>query len=146
MARPFRSKPKILHQAGELRKQTTLAEKKLWAYLGFMRDEGVRFRWQYANALRPFGVGSFITDFCEPRKKLVIELDGSQHLEQERYDEERTSYLESQGDKVIRFWNNQVMNDTEGVIKAIIYALDLNDKRGGCPCLEKVHERILPNL
>jgi very-short-patch-repair endonuclease len=46
-------------------------------------------------------------------------LDGSQHLDQKEYDEERTAYLESQGYKVIRFWNNQVMNDMEGVIKAI---------------------------
>ena len=123
MARPFRSKPKILHQAGKLRKQTTPAEQKLWAYLRLMRDEGVRFRRQHA-------IGTYITDFCEPHKKLIVELDGSQHLEQEDYDSERTKYLESKGYKVIRFWNNQVMNETEGVIKAIIYALDLNDKHG----------------
>ena len=55
--------------------------------------------------------------------KLVIELDGSQHLDQEKYDAERTLYLESQGYKVIRFWNGQVMNDIDGVIQSIIYAL-----------------------
>jgi very-short-patch-repair endonuclease len=117
MARPFRSKPKILHQAGELRKQTTPAEQKLWAYLRLMRDDGVRFRRQYA-------IGSFITDFCVPRKKLIIELDGSQHLEQEAYDDERTKYLELQGYKVIRFWNNDVMNNIEGVILSIMNALE----------------------
>jgi very-short-patch-repair endonuclease len=114
-----RSTPKILHQAGELRKQTTPAEKKLWAYLRLMREDGVRFRRQHA-------IGSFITDFCAPRKNLVIELDGSQHLEQEEYDNERTKYLESQGYKVIRFWNNDVMNNIDGVIKEIMSTLEAN--------------------
>lgn len=84
---PKRSTPKILHRAGELRKQTTPAEKKLWAYLRLMREDGIRFRRQYA-------IGPFITDFCVPRRKLIIGLDGSQHLEQQEYDEERTTYLE----------------------------------------------------
>jgi very-short-patch-repair endonuclease len=116
---PKRSTPKILHQAGELRKQTTPAEQKLWAYLRLMREDAVRFRRQHA-------IGTYITDFCAPRKKIIIELDGSQHLEQEEYDEERTKYLEAQGYKVIRFWNNQVMNDIDGVIKEIVFALETN--------------------
>jgi very-short-patch-repair endonuclease len=117
MARPFRSKPKILHQAAELRKQATPAEQKLWAYLRLMRKDGVRFRRQHA-------IGTYITDFCEPHKKLIIELDGSQHLEQEAYDDERTKYLELQGYKVIRYWNNDVMNNIEGVIRAIVFAME----------------------
>jgi len=66
-----------------------------------------------------------IVDFVSVKKKLVIELDGSQHLEQERfaYDIERTRYLESQGYRVIRFWNNDVMNDIEGLIHALGMAL-----------------------
>ena len=67
---PRRSTPKILHQAGELRKETTPAEKKLWAYLRLMRKDGIRFRRQHA-------IGNYIADFCAPRKKLVIELDGT---------------------------------------------------------------------
>ena len=114
---PRRSTPKILHQAGELRKQTTPAEKKLWAYLRLMRKDGVRFRRQHA-------IGKFITDFCAPRKKLIIELDGSQHLGQEEYDQERTDYLNSQGYKVIRFWNNDVINNIESVMIAINQALE----------------------
>ena len=55
---------------------------------------------------------------------MVIELDGSQHLEQAEYDIERTKYLELQGYQVIRFWNNQVDNDIDGVIRAIEFALD----------------------
>jgi very-short-patch-repair endonuclease len=56
---------------------------------------------------------------CSPRKKLIIELDGSQHLEQQEYDEERTKYLEKHGYRVLRFWNNDVMNNTEAVLQAI---------------------------
>jgi len=119
---PKRSTPKILHRAGELRKQTTPAEKKLWAYLRLLRADGIHFRRQYA-------IGSFITDFCAPRRKLIIELDGSQHLEQEEYDEGRTKYLESQGYQVLRFWNNQILGDVEGVIRAILYALEANTRR-----------------
>ena len=82
-----------------------------------MREDGVRFRRQHA-------IGTYITDFCAPRKKLIIELDGSQHLEQDEYDEVRTKYLESQGYKVIRFWNNDVMNNIEGVISSIVNKLE----------------------
>lgn len=116
MPRPRRSTPKIMHQAGELRKESTPAERKLWAYL--RGDKlGVNFRRQHA-------IGKYIPDFCSPKAKLVIELDGSQHLEQKEYDLERTKYLESQGYKVIRFWNNDVMNNIEGVILAIMVALE----------------------
>ena len=60
----------------------------------------------------------------------MIELDGSQHLEQSEYDVQRTAYLESQGYKVMRFWNGQVMEDVEGVIRSIEAALiDARDFR-----------------
>jgi len=61
---------------------------------------------------------------CSPKAKLIIELDGSQHLEQEEYDKERTKYLESQGYTVISFWNHDVMNNIHGVILAIMNALE----------------------
>jgi len=64
-------------------------------------------------------IGNYIVDFCAPRKKLIIELDGSQHLEQKEYDEERTKYLEARGYRVLRFWNNDVMNNMEAVVKVI---------------------------
>jgi very-short-patch-repair endonuclease len=116
MPRKKRSNPKTKHQAIQLRKKSTPAERKLWSRI---RDDqlGVTFRRQHA-------VGNYIPDFCSPEAKLIIELDGSQHLEQEEYDEERTKYLESLGYKVIRFWNNDVMNNIEGVILAIIYAME----------------------
>jgi very-short-patch-repair endonuclease len=105
-----------MRRAGELRKDPTPAEAKIWAYLRRNKLHGVNFRRQHA-------IGPYITDFCSPHLKLVIELDGGQHLEQEEYDEERTSYLKSQGYRVIRFWNDQVMSDIEGVIRAIIEAM-----------------------
>ena len=92
------------------------AEKKLWAYLRGDKLNGVNFRRQHA-------IGNYIVDFVSIKKKLVIELDGSQHLEQEAYDIERTKYLESQGYKVIRFWNNQAKNDINRAFRAIEIAL-----------------------
>lgn len=72
----------------------------------------VHFRNQHA-------IGNYIVDFCAPRKKLIIELDGSQHLEQEEYDKERTAFLESKGYRVLRFWNNDVMNNIESMLGVI---------------------------
>ncbi len=114
---PKRSTPKIMHQAGQLRKESTPAESKLWAYLRRNQLKGFNFRRQHA-------IGNYITDFCSVKKRLVIELDGSQHLQQGESDKQRTAHLESLGYKVIRFWNQEVMNDIDGVVKAIINALD----------------------
>jgi len=116
MPRKQRSNPKTKHQAVRLRKESTPAERKLWSQI---RNEqlGVTFRRQHA-------VGNYITDFCSPKAKLVIELDGGQHLEQAEYDDGRTKYLESQGYKVMRFWNDDLMNNLEAVILAIINALE----------------------
>ena len=66
---------------------------------------------------------------CAPRRKLIIELDGSQHFDQEEYDEERTQYLEAQGYRVLRFWNNQVLNDIESVIRRVLFALEQDERR-----------------
>ncbi len=111
-----RTTSKGYDNAHKLRKELTPAESKLWAYI--RGDKlGINFRRQHA-------IGNYIADFCSPKAKLIIELDGSQHLEQEEYDKERTQYLESQDYKVIRFWNNQVMNDMNGVILAISNAIE----------------------
>jgi very-short-patch-repair endonuclease len=67
-------------------------------------------------------------DFCSPKTKLIVELDGSHHLEQEEHDEERTKFLESEGYRVIRFWNRDVMDNIEGVLLAIIHALEADSK------------------
>jgi len=100
------------HKAILLRHALTPAETKLWLYLRASQLDGNSFRRQHA-------IGPYITDFCCIKAKLVIELDGSQHLEQEEYDLQRTAFLESQGYRVIRFWNNDVMNNMDGVIASI---------------------------
>ena len=102
--------------ARKLRKEPTPAERKLWAVLR-NDQQGVNFRRQHA-------IGKYIPDFVCIKKKLIIELDGSQHIEQADYDAERTKFLESQGYKVIRFWNRDVMNDINGVIRNIQFALE----------------------
>ena len=61
---------------------------------------------------------------CSPKAKLIIELDGSQHLEQGEYDEERTKYLQALGYKVIRFWNHDLMKDIDSAILAISHAME----------------------
>lgn len=68
-------------------------------------------------------IGSFIADFCCFRPRLVIELDGSQHMEQVEYDQRRTDFLISEGFKVIRFWDNQVLKEADSVLEAIFEAL-----------------------
>ncbi len=112
-----RSNPNTMRQAVKLRKELTPAERKLWAYLRGDKLNGVNFRRQHA-------IGNYIPDFVSIKKKLIIELDGSQHLEQAAYDVERSKYFESLGYKVIRFWNNQVENEINGVIRAIEFALN----------------------
>jgi very-short-patch-repair endonuclease len=121
MPRKKRSNPKTMHNAGKLRKDPTPAERKLWSKI---RDDqlGVNFRRQHA-------VGNYIPDFVCIEKKLIIELDGSQHLEQEEYDEDRTKYLESLGYRVLRFWNSAVIKSIDGVILAIIHAMENENKK-----------------
>jgi very-short-patch-repair endonuclease len=116
MPRPPRSNSKTRTHAIELRKESTPAEHKLWAVL--RNDQlGVNFRRQHA-------IGNYIPDYVCIKKKLIIELDGGQHVEQAEYDAERTKFLEAQGYRVIRFWNNEVINDIDGVIRNIQFALE----------------------
>lgn len=116
MPRPKRSNPKTKHNAIQLRKALTPAERKIWSRIRNDQLE-VNFRRQHA-------IGNFIPDFVCIEKKLILELDGSQHLEQVEYDEERTKYFETLGYKVIRFWNHDVMNNIEGVLLAIMNTLE----------------------
>ena len=109
---PKVSTPKMMHRARELRQNQTEAEARLWSRLRAHRMAGVQFRRQHA-------IGDYIVDFCSPRRKLIIELDGSQHLDQAEYDLERTQYLETKGYCVLRFWNDDVMNDIEIVLNTI---------------------------
>lgn len=65
-----------------------------------------------------------MVDFCAPRRRLVIEVDGGQHLEQESKDGRRTRALQAQGYRVLRFWNHQIENELPAVLEAIRQALE----------------------
>ncbi len=105
------------HQrAHELRREVSEGEAKLWSRLRGHRLSGIHFRRQHP-------VGKYIVDICAPREKLIIEVDGSQHLKNEDEDRDRTEYLEAKGYKVIRFWNHEVVNHIEDVIVEIERAL-----------------------
>ena len=106
-----------MRRAAELRRNQTEAESKLWAHLRAHRANGVHFRRQYA-------IGKYIVDFCAVRKKLIIELDGSQYLDQEEYDAERTAFLQSKGFRVLRFWNNEVLKNIDDVMAIILDELE----------------------
>lgn len=112
---PRQATPKMQRRAAELRHNLTPAERKLWAVL--RNDQlGISFRRQHA-------IGSYVVDFCCLKKKLIIELDGGQHLEQQEYDQVRTEFLQAKGYRVLRFWNNDVLSDLNGVIKVILDTL-----------------------
>ncbi len=73
-----------------------------------------------SNFRRQYGIGPYIADFCCVEQLLVVELDGGQHAEQTAKDEERTAYLAKCGFKVLRFWNDQVLTDTDSVLEEIL--------------------------
>jgi very-short-patch-repair endonuclease len=132
-----RTNPKIFARAKQLHRNMSPAEAQLWKHLRAHRMGKVHFRNHTCPGGRCQGhtIGNYIVDFsqrdavlCAPRKKLIIELDGSQHLEQQAYDDERTKYLQSRGYRVLRFWNNDVMNNIEAVLKAIWNIL--NEEKG----------------
>jgi lysyl-tRNA synthetase class 2 len=122
MPHPPRSNPKTRTRAIELRKELTPAERKLWSRIRNNQLE-VNFRRQHA-------IGNYIPDFVCIERKLIIELDGSQHLEQVEYDAERTKSLEVQGYKVIRFWNNDVMNRIDSVLEIILDLINDENRQG----------------
>jgi very-short-patch-repair endonuclease len=107
---------KAVQRAREFRRNPTDTERKLWHHIRDKQIENFRFRRQ-----RP--IGKYIVDFICLEANLVIELDGGQHAEQQQYDAERTKYLIAQGLHVLRYWNNDVMQNIEGVLEDIRAAL-----------------------
>lgn len=99
-----------------MRHNPTEAEARFWRALRMHQLAGVHFRRQHS-------LGLFIVDFCAPRRRLVVELDRSQHLEQVEYDRERTAFLAARWYRMLRFWKNAVMNELDGVVQAILDAL-----------------------
>jgi len=107
----YGAKRKIFERAKELRKNMTVAEKQLWNRLN-SKQLGVRFKRQHP-------IDIFIADFYCHQYKLVVEVDGEYHNEQIEYDEGRTAELERFGITVIRFTNDDVMEDIDRVVEEI---------------------------
>ena len=103
---------KLRHYSSLLRSNMTDAEMNLWYHLRNRRFCGIKF-------LRQKIISGYIVDFISLEIKLIIELDGSQHVEQQHYDEMRTNQLEMNGFKVIRFWNEDVLKNMEMVLEVI---------------------------
>ena len=102
----------------ELRKKQTEVEKKLWRYLRSKQFESLKFR-------RQEQIGQYIVDFVCFKINLIIELDGSQHIDDKEKDEIRDKWFKSQGFTILRFWNNEVMKNIEGVLSSIhTYCVD----------------------
>jgi very-short-patch-repair endonuclease len=99
-------------RARQLRRAQTAAEKKLWDRLRGGKLHGVKFR-------RQFPIGPFFADFCAAKELLVIELDGSQHIDMTVRDTARTKYLEGLGYRVARFWDSDALASTDDVIQEI---------------------------
>ncbi len=104
----------LTNRARSLRKSQTEAERKLWKHLRNRQLDGYKFYRQYP--IHPYYV-----DFVCRTADLIVELDGGQHNQDDIivYDERRTAFLESKGYTVLRFWNNDVLNNIEGVIEMI---------------------------
>jgi very-short-patch-repair endonuclease len=103
-------------RARDLRSKPTEAEALLWQHLRARRFDGYKFRRQ-----RP--VGPYFADFACVEYGLVVELDGGQHSEQTSYDLKRTALIEQAGFQVLRFWNNEILQNTEGVLLQIVQML-----------------------
>jgi very-short-patch-repair endonuclease len=97
-----------------LRKRQTDAENLLWHHLRGKQLEGFRFRRQHP-------IGRYIVDFVCLEKRLILEIDGGQHADENENDKDkqRDAWLNSQGFRVMRFWNNEVLQNLEGVLKTI---------------------------
>jgi very-short-patch-repair endonuclease len=104
-----------LLNAKRLRRALTEAEKLLWSALRSGQIEGAKFRRQQP-------IGPYIGDFVCQAHRLIVEADGSQHLESE-HDQARDTYLKSVGYTVLRFWNADIQGNLEGVLEAIRLAL-----------------------
>ena len=101
--------------AKQLRHNQTETEKVVWFHLRSRKLNGIKFKRQEI-------IGKYIADFVSYEKMLIIELDGGQHsdIKNKVMDEKRTKYLESLGFHVLRFWDNEIHNNIEGVLEEII--------------------------
>jgi len=107
---PYRSPLTKLAKAQ--RNQPSNAERKLWMRLRTRQLQGVRFRRQQL-------IGSYIVDFCSFEPNLIMEVDGGQHAERADADSVRSDFLVRSGYRILRFWNNEVLGNLDGVVARI---------------------------
>jgi len=100
-------------QARILRKNMTAAEQRLWHRINRRQISDAKFRRQQP-------IGAYIVDFVCLETRLIVEVDGGQHMDRASRDAARTRWLESQGFHVLRFWNNEVLENIDGVVQVIL--------------------------
>ena len=113
----------MLNFARNLRQNLTPAERLLWSPLRRRQVSGFKFRRQHM-------IGSYICDFVCAEARVVIELDGSQHLDCAPYDANRDRFLQSQGYRILRFWNGDVLKQTESIVDTIFAAMHRKEMEG----------------
>ena len=120
--------PNKLEFAKELRKQSTDAEELLWSLLRLKQLDGFKFRRQQP-------IDHFIVNFVCFETRIVIEVDGGQHLTDKDSDTKRGNYLNKQGFRILRFWNHEVLSNVDGVLEVIrascLHPLPLPPSRKG---------------
>jgi very-short-patch-repair endonuclease len=125
-----------VQMARRLRRNQTDAERILWFRLRDRRLGGWKFR-------RQMLLNGFVVDFCCPDAKVVIEIDGGQHVARREQDARRTANLEASGYLLLRFWNNEVMRNVEGVLQSILSTLNQHTSEPPhptpLPCGEREH-------
>ena len=115
---------KLRGYARQLRQNSTDVEMKFWRLLRRRNIEGIKFRRQHP-------IGPYIVDFCCQEKGLVIEFDGGQHAQSIRYDRQRTRFLQTQGYRVLRVWDNEALTNTNGVLEKALEMIE--DNPSPCP-------------
>ncbi len=116
------AKTGTVQRARKLRRDSTEVEKKLWSAL---RRKLPVYKWR-----RQMPLGPYIADFACFAEKVIIEIDGGQHASAKLYDDRRTRFIEAQGYRVLRFWNNDVMSNADGVLETIANSLSQWEREG----------------
>ena len=111
----MRDRTLLFSRAKTMRREATDAERALWRLLRGRAFEGVKFR-------RQVPLGNYIADFACFDPKLIVEADGGQHADS-AYDAERDAWFQAQGFRILRFWNDAVLKEPDGVADAVIAAL-----------------------
>ena len=111
-----RGSKNLISRARTLRQQATETEQLLWKHLRGRSLQGYKFRRQVV-------IEPYIVDFVCLEAQLIVEADGGQHIEQLHYDNERTAQLNAMGYRVIRFWNHEILSETQNVLEQIRLAL-----------------------